>query len=37
MILTLSTGDPLDANPPHSEHGAVMIHVQEADLAELLA
>ncbi len=36
LSLTLSTGDPFDANPPEDEHGAVMIHMQEADLVELL-
>lgn len=36
LILTLSTGDPFDADPPQSEHGAVVIDMQEADLVELL-
>lgn len=36
LILTLSTGDPFDANPPQSEHGAVVIDMQEADMVELL-
>lgn len=36
LLLTLSTGDPFDANPPEDEHGAVMVDVEEADLVELL-
>lgn len=35
-ILTLSTCNPLDANPPQSEHGAVVINVQKGDMVELL-
>lgn len=35
-LLTLSPGDPLDADPPEDEHGAVMVDVEEADLGELL-
>ena len=34
--LTLSTGDPFDADPPEDEHGAVVVDVEEADLVELL-
>lgn len=33
---TLSAGDPLDANPPEDEHGAVVVDVEEADLGDLL-
>lgn len=36
LSLTLSTGDPFDANPPEDEHGAVVIDMEEADLVELL-
>ena len=32
----MSTGDPLDTNPPEDEHGAVVVDVEEADLVELL-
>ena len=35
--LTLSTGDPLDANPPDREHGGVVVDVEERDLVVLLA
>lgn len=35
-VLTLATRNPLDADPPQDEHGAVMIDVQEADLIKLL-
>lgn len=35
-LLTLSSRDPLDANPPEDEHGAVMVDVKEADLVEFL-
>lgn len=34
--LTLSTGHPFDSDPPKCEHGAVVVHMQEADLVELL-
>lgn len=34
--LTLSSGDPFDANPPEDEHGAVVVDVEKADLVELL-
>lgn len=33
--LTLSTGDPLDADPPQDEHCTVVVDVEEADLVEL--
>lgn len=36
QILTLSTRDPFDTDPPEDEHGAVMVDVEEADLVELL-
>lgn len=36
LSLTLSAGDPLDADPPQDEHGAVVVDVEEADLVELL-
>lgn len=36
LLLTLSTRDPLDTNPPEDEHGTVMVDVEEADLVELL-
>ena len=35
--LTLSTGNPLDTNPPDGKHGRMVIHVQKADLLVLLA
>lgn len=34
--LTLSSGDPFDADPPENEHGAVVVDVEKADLGELL-
>lgn len=34
-LLTLSTWDPFDSDPPEDEHGAVVVHVEEADLVEL--
>jgi len=36
-VRTHSAGDPLDADPPHSEHGRVMEDVQEGDLVGFLA
>lgn len=35
-ILTLSSSHPFDAYPPQREHGAVVVHVQEGNLIELL-
>lgn len=34
FLLTLSSCHPLDADPPQSEHGAVVVDVQESDLVE---
>lgn len=36
ISLTLSSGDPFDADPPEDEHGAVVVDVEKADLVELL-
>lgn len=36
IVLTLSTRDPFDANPPKDEHGAVVIDMKEADLGKFL-
>lgn len=36
ISLTLSSGDPFDADPPEDEHGAVVVDVKKADLVELL-
>lgn len=36
ISLTLSSGDPFDANPPQDEHGAVVVDMEKADLVELL-
>lgn len=35
FLLTLSTRDPFDADPPEDEHSAVMVDMEEADLVEL--
>lgn len=32
----MSSGDPLDADPPEDEHGAVVVDMEKADLVELL-
>lgn len=37
VLLTLSTRDPFDTNPPEDEHSAVVVDMEEADLAELLS
>ena len=36
-VLTLAARDPLDADPPQDEHGAVVVDMQEADLVKLLS
>ena len=36
QVLTLSSRDPLDSDPPEDEHGAVMVDMEEADLVDLL-
>lgn len=35
-LLTLPSCHPFDADPPQREHGAVVVHVQEGNLIELL-
>lgn len=36
ISLTLSSGDPFDADPPQDEHGAVVVDMEKTDLGELL-
>lgn len=33
----MSSRDPLDADPPKDEHGAVVVHMEEADLVKFLS
>ena len=35
-MLTLSSWDPLNSDPPQGEHGTVMIHVKKRDLVVFL-
>ena len=36
-VLTLSSSDPFDPNPPEKEHGGMVINMEESYLFVLLA